>query len=65
MENIRRMSSLAGIFKFYDINEKSLIKIKSEENKSIVFVIPQSNFVVLNGITLGKDLKTNFSTYIV
>lgn len=52
---MKRIKSLAGIFKFYDLAEKNLIKIKSEGDKSIFFAIPQSNFAVLNGKVLGED----------
>ena len=57
---MKRVRSLAGIFRYYDIKAKNLIKIKSEEDKSIFFSIPQSNFSVLNGNVLGEDIPLKF-----
>jgi len=57
---VKRIKSIAGIFKYYDLKEMNLIKIKSEQDKSIFFSIPQSNFSVLNGLVIGEELKTNF-----
>lgn len=57
---MKRIKSLAGIFKFYDLSKKNLIKIKSEGDKSIYFSIPQSNFSVLNGEVLGEDEFLSF-----
>lgn len=57
---MKRVKSLIAIFRFYDL-EKSLIKIKTEKDKSIFFYIPKSNVVVLNGELLGEGEKMDFS----
>lgn len=57
---MKRMKGLAGIFKYYDVNSKNLLKIKAEGNKSIFISIPQSNFSILNGEVLGEDRKLAF-----
>lgn len=57
---MKRINGLAGIFRYYDATDNNFIKVKAEGNKSIFISIPQSNFAIMNGEVLGKDIKLNF-----
>lgn len=64
MKKRSKVSGLEYIFKFYDVNKKTLIKIKPQNDKSIYLSIPQSNVAILNGRVLGEEEKPSFKTFI-
>jgi hypothetical protein len=50
-----KIRSLAGIFKYYDFKKNSFMKVKVESSKSLLFFIPEYNFVVLNGKVISSE----------